>query len=55
MSFQRQVARQHLKSMYGHNRIKNAWRDLQIKRYGFKTWFALMKASKGGRTLGKNI
>jgi truncated hemoglobin YjbI len=49
----RKIRRQRLKNAVGHNRIRQAWRNEQIKRYGFKEWFFLFKASCGGVTSTK--
>lgn len=49
MSLQRSFLRYSLKQYTGTNKIFNAWRRFQIKRYGIKALLKMYLRNKGGR------
>ena len=44
MSLKRTIKRNIFKSQSGTNKISDAWRTRQIKRYGEIEWFKMFKA-----------
>jgi hypothetical protein len=43
----RQIARNILKKQTGNNKIRNKWRELEIKWWGLEQWRALYRACVG--------
>jgi hypothetical protein len=43
MSLKRTVKRNILKNQSGTNKIKETWRNMQIKRYGEEYWIKMFK------------
>lgn len=55
MNFERKVNRNKLKKAQQNNKIQQAWRYYQIKKYGIKKWCDMFNASKNIKNKSERV